>query len=56
MIKRCAATEVDPETAARDIAVPDALYRLTGEDDCGIYAEVIAAGRIAQGDPIKIIG
>jgi len=55
MIKRCAATQVDPETAARDIDVPDALYRLTGEDDCGIYAEVTAAGRIAEGDPIKII-
>ncbi len=55
MIQRCAATQVDPETAARDIDVPDALYRLTGEDDCGIYAEVIAAGRIAEGDPIKII-
>jgi uncharacterized protein YcbX len=56
MIQRCAATEVDPETAARDIDVPDALYRLTGEDDCGIYAEATKAGRIAEGDPIKIIG
>ena len=55
MIQRCAATQVDPETAARDIDVPDALYRLTGEDDCGIYAEVTTAGRIAEGDPIKII-
>jgi uncharacterized protein YcbX len=53
-IQRCAATEVDPETAARDLDVPDALYRLTGEDDCGIYGEVIAAGRIAEGDPIEI--
>jgi uncharacterized protein len=56
IIQRCAATQVDPETAARDIDVPDALHRLTGEDDCGIYAEVTAAGRIAEGDPIKIIG
>ena len=56
MIRRCAATQVDPETAARDIDVPDALHRLTGEEDCGIYAEVTAAGRIAEGDPIKIIG
>lgn len=55
MIQRCAATEVDPETAARDIDVPDALYRLTGEDDCGIYAEVTTAGRIAEGDPIKLV-
>jgi uncharacterized protein YcbX len=55
MIQRCAATEVDPETAARDIDVPDALYRLTGEDDCGIYAEVIGAGRMAEGDAIRVI-
>jgi uncharacterized protein YcbX len=54
-IKRCAATEVDPQTAARDLDVPDALYRLTGEEDCGIYGEVIAAGRIADGDRIEIL-
>jgi len=53
-IQRCAATQVDPETAARDLDVPEALTRLTGEDDCGIYAEVIAAGRIAEGDRIEI--
>jgi uncharacterized protein len=54
MIQRCAATEVDPETAERDIDVPDALYRLTGDDDCGIYAEVLTAGRIAEGDRLAI--
>jgi uncharacterized protein YcbX len=53
-IQRCAATEVDPETAARNIDVPQALYRLTGEDDCGIYGEVIAAGRMAEGDRVEI--
>ncbi len=54
-IQRCAATEVDPETALRNIDVPDALYRLTGEDDCGIYAEVIGAGKIAEGDPVAVV-
>lgn len=53
-IQRCAATEVDPETAARDIDVPDALYRLTGDDDCGVYAKVLTAGTIAEGDPVRI--
>jgi uncharacterized protein YcbX len=53
-IQRCAATEVDPESAKRDIDVPDALYRLTGDEDCGIYAEVIASGRIAEGDAIEV--
>jgi uncharacterized protein YcbX len=54
-IQRCAATEVDPETAARDIDVPDALFRLTGEEDCGIYAEVLTAGTIAPGDPFSVL-
>lgn len=54
MTKRCAATEVDPETAQRDIDVPEALYRLTGEADCGIYAEVTGPGNISEGDPFII--
>jgi uncharacterized protein YcbX len=52
--ERCAATEVNPDTAERDIDVPDALARHTGDIDCGIYAEVTRAGRIADGDPITI--
>jgi uncharacterized protein YcbX len=51
---RCAATDVNPDTAERDIDVPDALTRRTGEIDCGIYAEVTRAGRIAEGDTITI--
>jgi uncharacterized protein YcbX len=54
-IQRCAATEVDPETAGRDIDVPDALFRLTGEEDCGIYAEVLTAGTITPGDPFSVL-
>jgi uncharacterized protein YcbX len=54
VIQRCAATQVDPETAERDIDIPDALYRLTGEDDCGIYAEVLNPGTIAEGDPFTV--
>jgi uncharacterized protein YcbX len=54
--ERCAATEVNPENAERDIDVPDGLWRLRGAADCGIYAEVIAAGRIAEGDPLRLAG
>lgn len=54
MIQRCAATEVNPETAERDLDVPQSLYRLTGEDDCGIYAEVVSGGKIAEGDAINV--
>jgi hypothetical protein len=49
-IVRCAATNVDPDTGIRDLAIPDALQRAYGHADCGIYAEVMTAGEIAVGD------
>jgi MOSC domain-containing protein YiiM len=51
-IRRCAAINVDPETAARDLNIPHALMRRLGHADCGVYAEVIAGGTIAAGDTI----
>ena len=51
-ITRCAAVNVDPDTAARDLDIPHALMRRLGHADCGIYAEVIAGGSIAVGDAI----
>lgn len=53
-IVRCAATNVDPETAARDLNIPQALMRRLGHADCGIYAEVIEGGTIGVGDQIAI--
>lgn len=52
VIKRCAAINVDPETAARDLNLPQAMMRNLGHVDCGIYAEVVADGRISTGDGI----
>ena len=52
--ERCAATEVNPDSAERDIDVPEELTRLTGRAACGIYAEVTGAGRIAEGDPVVV--
>jgi uncharacterized protein YcbX len=51
-IVRCAATNVDPVTAARDMEIPQTLQRSFGHGDCGIYAEVTADGEIAIGDTI----
>ena len=51
-IVRCAAVNVDPETAARDLNIPLTLMRRLGHADCGIYAEVIAGGAIGVGDVI----
>ena len=49
-ITRCAATEVNPATAARDLDIPAALDRNFGHINMGIYAEVISAGEVALGD------
>ena len=51
-IVRCAAVNVDPDTAERDLAIPPALQRRLGHADCGVYAEVIAGGTIAVDDTI----
>ncbi len=49
-IVRCAATEVDPTTAARDLDVPAALFAHYGHVLCGIYVRVQTAGTVRQGD------
>jgi uncharacterized protein YcbX len=51
-ITRCAAVNVDPETGARDLSIPNALMQRFGNNECGIYAEVIADGSVAIGDVI----
>ena len=52
-IHRCAATEVDPVTALRDLPIPRTLLQSFGHGDCGVYAEVTADGEIAVGDAIS---
>jgi uncharacterized protein len=51
-ITRCAATEVNPLTAERDIKMVAELLRHYGHNIMGIYAEVIGPGNIAVGDRI----
>lgn len=51
-ITRCAAVNVDPGSGARDLAIPQALLQRLGHNECGVYAEVTAAGRIAVGDAV----
>jgi len=53
-IVRCAATNVDPDTGMRDLAIPATLMQSFGHMDCGVYAEVIAAGPVAVDD--RVIG
>jgi uncharacterized protein len=51
-IQRCAAVNVDPETALRDLEIPSTLQRRLGHADCGVYAEVIAPGTLRIGDEV----
>lgn len=52
-IQRCAATEVNPETADRDAKPQRALRQHFGHMDLGVYAEVLEGGRIAVGDALE---
>jgi uncharacterized protein YcbX len=49
-IDRCAATNVDPVTAARDLNIPLSLQRGFGHVDMGVYGVVIEAGEVTVGD------
>ena len=49
-ISRCAATNVDPVTGARDLNIPQAMQRGYGHINCGVYARVDRAGPVAVGD------
>ena len=51
--ERCAATNVDPATGVRDIAVPAVLERRWGHSDFGIYLGVRNDAEIAVGDAVS---
>ena len=52
--QRCEATNVDPATGARDMAIPAHLQRTWGHQDFGIYAKVVTGGEIATGAPVTV--
>ena len=49
---RCDATNVDPKTGARDMAIPATLQRRWSHSDFGVYANVVTDGEIADGDEV----
>jgi uncharacterized protein YcbX len=51
-IERCAATNVDPVTADRDLTIPASLLRIYGHADCGAYLRVVEGGKISVGDAL----
>jgi uncharacterized protein YcbX len=51
--KRCAATNVNPETGERDMNIPLKLREEYGHGDLGVYAEVVRGGLVKPGDTIQ---
>ena len=54
LIQRCAATNVDPVTAERDMEIPATLQRRWASMDLGLYAEVREGGTIRPGDRLEL--
>lgn len=52
---RCAATNVDPQSGARDMEIPRALEALYGHADFGIYMRAETPGSIAVGDRVETL-
>ena len=52
--QRCAATEVNPQTAERDARPPRWLMQHYGHADMGVYATVLEGGRVAVGDALEL--
>lgn len=50
---RCDATNVAPETGARDMAIPSLLLRAFGHSDFGIYAAVASDGTLSRADTLS---
>ena len=53
-INRCAATEVNPDSSARDLHMLRILQDGFGHRACGVYARVTVGGKIAAGDRVEI--
>jgi uncharacterized protein YcbX len=53
--QRCEATNVDPQTGVRDMALPSELQRAWGHSDFGVYAKVSEAGELADGSQIDVL-
>ena len=51
--RRCAATNVNPVTAERDLGIPQALAKHFGHVFCGVYAEIVSDGDVKLGDEVE---
>ena len=53
--ERCDATNVDPRSAARDMAIPALLLRSFGHTDFGVYATIAEGGGVTTGDSVATV-
>jgi uncharacterized protein YcbX len=53
-IDRCPATDVDPDSGARDMTIPVTLKRAFDHINMGIYGDVLNPGHVAIGDTITL--
>ena len=53
-IVRCAAPDVNPDTAVRDAEITKALFDNYGHMLCGIYLHVTEDGTVKEGDAIEV--
>ena len=54
-IVRCKATTANPQTGAYDADTLGALRATVGEQNFGVYAEVVQGGIIHLNDPVEVI-
>ncbi|WP_433172918.1 MOSC domain-containing protein [Actinoallomurus sp. CA-150999] len=52
--KRCAATEVNPANAARDLPIPRLLVEHYGDAIMGVYAKIDAGGTLEPGQLVRV--
>ena len=50
--RRCAATNVNPVTGARNLGIPQALIKNFRHGDVGIYVELLGGGTLRPGDTL----
>ena len=53
--QRCAAVNVNLETAKRDLNLPRTLIKKYGHSNLGVYARVTVGGKIKPGDEIEVL-
>jgi uncharacterized protein YcbX len=51
---RCKMINVDPDRAVADVNIPRAMVKALGHALCGVYAEVVATGRVVLGDTVEL--